>query len=82
MVYDQASHWLSKQQGTDSFFGDDAFHTAMLELGHQKSGMTKTNQLKWLPKDGWMRKDCSVRTAFRCLNYDLKVLKTWDSQEQ
>ena len=71
VVYDQTSHWFTNQQGTDSFFGDDAFHAAMLELGHQGFGMMNINQLKWLPKGSRTRMDCSVRTIYRCTNYIL-----------
>ena len=70
VLIDQAGHWFSKQQGTNSFFGDDAFHTAMLEFGHQEFDMMKTNQLKWLPKGGRTRKNGSVRTIYRCPNYN------------
>ena len=70
VLYDQAGHWFSKQQSTNSFFGDDAFHTAMLELGHQEFDMIKTNQLKWLSKGGRTRKDGSVRTIYSCPNYN------------
>ena len=70
VVYDQDGHWFSKEQGTTSFFGDDAFHEAMLELSHQEFGMTKTNQLKGLLKSGRTRSDGSVRTVYRCTNYN------------
>ena len=62
VVYDDAGHWFSKQQDTDGFFGDDAFHAAMFELGHQEFGM-KTNQPKWLPKGGRTTNNGSVRTV-------------------
>ena len=44
MVYDQASHWFSKQQqGADSFFRDNAFDTAMLDLAVSLFGLLELN---------------------------------------
>ena len=68
-VYDQANHWFSNQHRTNSSFGDDTFHAAMLEFGSSGVWYDECKQLKWLPKGGRTRKDASVGTIYRCTNY-------------